>query len=366
MSTNQFTLPVPATVRAALLIFAFSCATRPATAQFTRATDSTAVPNAISFQGVLTDTSGTPISGTETVIFSIYRDQILPTSSWSETQSVDFSEGLFQVYLGDVNTLPDTIFNGQTLYLGIKVGTDEEMTPRQRLATTPYSFLSSQAACTPATWYADVDGDLYGDALSDSTACTMPLDFAANNLDCDDGEVNANPGETEVCDTIDNDCDDEIDEGLTTAFCTDFDGDGYGSNSDQVLACEPPVDTAECGLDCEDDVGSINPGATELCDTLDNDCDGATDDADSDIAGLPIGVTGASIYYLDADLDSYGDESGTQAAFCNDPGFGWSTNNEDCADDNENINPGQTEICNNGFDDNCDNLVDLEDPGCSL
>ena len=91
--------------------------------------------------------------------------------------------------------------------------------------------------------------------------------------------------------------------------------------------------------DCDDTNYDVNPGANELCDGVDNNCDGATDE-DS--------ATDASTWYSDVDGDSYGDPSSSRTA-CSEPA-GYTDNDEDCNDADPAVNPDATEICN-GSDD---------------
>ena len=94
-------------------------------------------------------------------------------------------------------------------------------------------------------WFADNDGDLYGDPAQSNTACTAPAGFVADNTDCDDNEVRAYPGNPELCDGVDNDCNGPIDDDPsdTISVYTDADGDGFGDDDTEILACE--VDTGQ-------------------------------------------------------------------------------------------------------------------------
>ncbi len=109
-------------------------------------------------------------------------------------------------------------------------------------------------AVDAATWYADVDGDLFGDDGAPAIACNQPADYVANNTDCDDSPTGADtyPGAEELCDGIDNDCDFTVD----PDFEVDNDGDGQ----------------RECEQDCDDTDPNNFTGNTELCDGQDNDC----------------------------------------------------------------------------------------------
>ena len=144
-----------------------------------------------------------------------------------------------------------------------------------------------------ATWYADADGDSYGDAGSTTVSCDMPDGYVADNTDCNDGDAAINPAATEVCDGIDNNCDGNIDEGLTFAtYYADADGDTYGDAAMSATTCDgAPVGYVENSTDCNDGDAAVNPAATEVCDGVDNNCDGNIDEGiDLSISITPTGV----------------------------------------------------------------------------
>lgn len=97
-----------------------------------------AIPTQINYQGYLTDSSGTPIQGTVALTFSLYAVQSGGTALWSETQSVEVSKGIFNVQLGAVTPL--NLAFDVPYYLGMKVGSDEEMAPRIALTGVGYAF----------------------------------------------------------------------------------------------------------------------------------------------------------------------------------------------------------------------------------
>ena len=97
--------------------------------------------------------------------------------------------------------------------------------------------------------------------------------------DCDDADDAINPGAEEVCDFADNDCDGEIDEDVLSTFYTDADGDGYGDEMVPEIACELKSGYADNSDDCDDTSAEISPAADEVCDGLDNDCDGTLDES---------------------------------------------------------------------------------------
>ena len=205
------------------------------------------------------------------------------------------------------------------------------------------------------TWYADGDGDGYGDAGTTSEACWASSGWVADDTDCDDGDATINPAATESCDGSDDDCDGTVDEADAVDAATwyrDGDSDGYGSASATTPACDQPSGYVADSSDCDDGDDDIHPGADEHCDGVDEDCDGTADDNPVD----------ADTWYADADSDGYGDPSSTAEA-CSMPS-GHVADDSDCDDGDGAVNPGATEACN-GVDDDCDGLVDDDDTGVS-
>ena len=176
----------------------------------------------------------------------------------------------------------------------------------------------------PSTWYADADGDGFGDSTDSQSACTQPAGYVSNSTDCDDTDNSINPGAAEVCDGSDNDCDASVDEGVLTTFYRDADGDGFGDSGDTQEACSAPAGYVATSGDCDDTDNSINPGAAEVCDGSDNDCDASVDE----------GVL--TTFYRDADGDGFGDSTDSQSA-CTQPA-GYVSNSTDCDDTDNSIN----------------------------
>lgn len=150
----------------------------------------------------------------------------------------------------------------------------------------------------------------------------------------------------------------------------DKDGDGFGR---RIIGyrCAVGAGQADNNIDCNDNDALVFPGALEVCDNVDNNCDGGIDE---DLNPLD--------YYLDADGDGFGDPSSVLRT-CDDPGEGYTFDNTDCDDENGEVSPLEIEQCDNLVDDdcngvvddqfetcfdekdnNCDGLVDCEDPDC--
>ena len=100
--------------------------------------------------------------------------------------------------------------------------------------------------------------------------------------DCDDRDPFVYPGADEICDGRDNNCNGEVDEGVLFVYYPDFDGDGFGDDSASITSCSLPEQYIAVGNDCDDGDVTIHPGARELCDEIDNDCDGEVDQALTD------------------------------------------------------------------------------------
>ncbi len=204
------------------------------------------------------------------------------------------------------------------------------------------------------TFYADTDGDLYGDAATPIEACAVPPGASETKNDCDDTDDKVHPGADEYCNGIDDDCDDEEDEEAVdrTAWFEDADSDGYGGASRSTMACDAPAGYDDSSDDCNDGNGAVHPGASEYCGGIDWDCDLAVNEADSvDIVA----------YYSDTDGDGY---YGTYAgAACYAPA-GYDASGSDCDEADRSINPAAEDICDD-VDNNCDSVIDdgLSVPG---
>lgn len=221
---------------------------------------------------------------------------------------------------------------------------------------------TGETAVMEETWYADRDGDGYGDGADPGVvAAEAPAGTVANAEDCDDTRVGVHPGAEETCDGADQDCDGIVDEEAVDAvtWYPDEDRDGFGDPVRPTEGCEVPTGGTDDASDCDDTNAGVHPGAGETCDGVDEDCDGEADEDASDaFACLP-----------DRDEDGYGDALAPTT--CCALGEGWVEMDKiDCDDENRTISPVGVEICNL-LDDDCDREADeamegTEDTLCDL
>jgi hypothetical protein len=274
--------------------------------------------------------SGEICPGT-TVEFTASSDAIDPTFTW-------FLNG-FTVQEGSANT-----YSNSTLSDGDRVRCFVSINPSCATFNFDADTIAISTSCITTTWYQDTDGDGFGNSLASTEAATQPAGYVANDTDCDDNVAAIYPGATEICDGLDNDCDGQTDEGVLTTFYRDQDNDGFGNPTVTTQACTAPEGYVSNNTDCDDERASVYPGATEICDGLDNDCDGLTDE----------GVL--TTFYRDQDNDGFGNPTITTQA-CSAPS-GYVSDNTDCDDSRSSAYPGATEICGNGIDDNCNGITD--------
>ncbi len=264
-------------------------------------------------------------------------------------------------------------------------------------------------------FYRDADEDGYGNPEDIDQACAPPEGFVENPFDCDDTDPLTYPQAGEFCDEKDNDCDGAVDDADNFVdpdsmpfWYFDGDNDGYGTPDLFQQRCTQPPNTVSNDEDCDDNDASRNPLATEICNRVDDDCDGWIDDSDDNLD-----TSGQDIYYYDADGDGHGDADNTFVAcfppwfyvtigddcdddepviqdastgwwvfdgdgdgygtglrdgpFCDPPDVDWVLEDlgDDCDDANVDVNPGELEVCD-GIDNDCDNAVDDADPDLDI
>jgi hypothetical protein len=275
----------------------------------------------------------------------------------------------------DCNDNDATAFPGATWYAdgdGDGVGSTVSLVS----CLQPLGYVNTTGDCddnnnliTGSTlYYQDVDMDGFGgnDTLN---SCTQPVGYVTNNLDCDDN--NATVGIA------------------STLYYFDADFDGFGDPSTGFLSCSIMVGVVGNALDCDDSNPAVNPDAPEVCDGLDNNCNGTVDegvplitwyiDADNDGEGSidstvqncsqpsgyvgnntdcddsnPTPNAGETIFYADSDQDGFGDNTTGVSLCIGLPGL--VSNGDDCDDTNDTINPDAIDTNNDGVDQNCDGV----------
>jgi hypothetical protein len=197
--------------------------------------------------------------------------------------------------------------------------------------------------------YQDLDGDGTGGLLI--PFCDPPGSTTTIPGDCDDSDPHRSPLLPEICDTLDQDedcsgtADDQdprVDPSTKQSGYTDEDGDGYGDI--WTAACDPVLPLVPNGGDCDDSDPTRSPAATETCNSLDDNCDGQTDDADPAIL-----YGAADLWYPDLDGDGVG--AGSAFYACSSAG---SRRGDDCADTDATQSPLLREHCADGLDQDCD------------
>ena len=237
-------------------------------------------------------------------------------------------------------------------------------------------------------WYRDADGDGYTTNTAAKFDAQFPPASGYESQpegDCNDADAAIKPGATESCDGIDNDCNTATADGsgqtapaasktagvcagqvkicasgawqepvytsITNYQSTETICDGLDNDCDNSVD-ESSTVTCPSGQYCAGTQGCISSctPTTEVCDNVDNDCDNKIDEGSDGIEGSL-----KNTYYRDADGDTYGSPTVTTRA-CTQPS-GYLTDNTDCIDNNNAIHPDATEICN-GINDDCDTQTD--------
>ena len=139
--------------------------------------------------------------------------------------------------------------------------------------------------------------------------------------------MNISPIAEEICDGVDNDCDGNLDNDVLLRF-EDADADGFGTQDVFIDSCTEVEGFIADGSDCDDADSASYPGATEVCDGADNDCNALIDD----------NVLDPTLWYLDSDGDGYGDALFSTAA-CDAPASFYVLNDDDCDDGNGFVSP---------------------------
>lgn len=229
-------------------------------------------------------------------------------------------------------------------------------------------------------WYKDADNDGFGDPNVTVEACEQPEGFLPiqSDQDCDDEDRALSPDVIEICDGVDNNCNDATDEGFITTWYFDGDDDGFGDPEMDTYSCSEPLQYVSNNRDCDDDDGSVNPDTIWYND-VDLDGYGNPDDfvraceaplgfiqEGSDCNDINASISPETIWFADEDGDTYGNSWKIEQQ-CVPTVSSVYENNLDCNDDDNNILPSATESIGDGVDDDCDiSLSDTQWHGVAL
>ena len=220
-------------------------------------------PRTMAYQGYLTTTGGVPVNASVEMQFAIYSVPTGGTPVWTESQAVPVSNGAYSVVLGASEPLPNPLT--PPLFLGVRIGTDDEAAPRHAIAAAPFALFAEGARCNP--------GDIIG--CSGAPGSINVGACVAGKRVCNEQGTGYGPCQgqqdptTELCDNVDNDCDGQVDEDFPNkgAPCTAGLGACLAAG---IMACNPSGTATVC---------SATPGtpSAEICNGVDDNCDGVVD-----------------------------------------------------------------------------------------
>ncbi len=216
----------------------------------------------------------------------------------------------------------------------------------------PFRFPGNPEVCDADNRDEDCDPTTFGgrdadrDTFQDASCCNADASGTLQcGMDCQDDRAGVFPGATEVCNGFDDDCDGTVDEGVSVMGFRDADGDLHGDPDSPMVACPGTPRFSLLDDDCDDTNNRVHGAQVEICDTLDNDCDGTTDESTRPVT-----------WYRDQDMDGFG-SAGSGTLIACEPPDGYSLLPIDCDDERAGVNPLAEEACN-GRDDDCNGAAD--------
>ncbi len=144
------------------------------------------VPFQVTQQGRLLKNDGTPATGTVKMTFALYANPSGGTALWTESQDVVLDDGYFAVQLGAKTALSSSLWDGATRHIGLAVGADSEMTPREVVVSVPYAVVAGNAVGDITPRSVTVNGKLVIDATGKvqgggSTSAVKSVSYTAGS-----------------------------------------------------------------------------------------------------------------------------------------------------------------------------------------
>jgi hypothetical protein len=198
---------------------------------------------------------------------------VLPAGAGSTTPPVGTTGVLFSVPQ-DISATANGGYNFVNWSVSGSAVVDDPVAASTTVTLTGSATVTANF-CSVQTWHPDLDEDGYGNpAGATINQCSQPAGYVADNTDCNDANASINPGATEMCDGVDNNCDGQIDEGVMLTWYRDSDQDGYGDPANSIGQCSQPAGYVADNTDCNDGDALEHPNQTWY---KDEDGDGYSD-----------------------------------------------------------------------------------------